>query len=496
MNKKVIALLISILIVLAVGITIFALTNNNKVKNETNNPAQANNEQERSDNMNTTEGTDGLILIKGGTFEMGSPETEAQREQDEMQHKVTLNDFYIGKYEITQKEYQEIMGENPSNFKGEDLPVENITWYDAIEYCNRLSEKQGLTPVYTINGENVTWNRANNGYRLPTEAEWEYSARAGTTTPFNTENSISADEANFYGHYPYGIEENYFSQSNLETKPGEYRQTTTKVGSFSPNKWGLYDIHGNVREWCFDYYGEYDTQNTDNPSGVTTGSLRINRGGSWNDYAKHMRSAYRSSLAPNQKMNNTGFRIARNVDNTSSNEIVENTNKNLAQTQNDNQKALIVYFSWSGNTEGAAQIIQEKTGADLFELELVNPYSSNYNKVLDEAQRDLNSNARPELKNKVENIEQYDVIMLGYPNWWATIPMPVATFLEEYDLSEKTILPFCSHGGGEFGQSISDISKLAPNSKIGEGLSIHYSGGSTLSNDISNWLSKNGISER
>lgn len=387
------------------------------------------------------------------------------------------------------------MVENPSSFDGENLPVENVSWYDAIEYCNRLSEREGLTPVYTIDGENVSWDRSANGYRLPTEAEWEYAARAGTTTPFNTETSISDEEANYYGHYPYGIEENYFSQGNLETGPGQYRQTTVEVDSFSPNNWGLYNIHGNVAEWCFDYYGEYDLSNTDNPSGPTTGTLRVNRGGGWNDYAKHLRSAYRASITPDQSMNNIGFRVVRNAENNSNNEIVSDTNTDL-QTQANSENVLIVYFSWSGNTENAAHIMQEKTGADLMELQLVNPYSSNYNEVLDQAQRDMNADARPELANHVENMEQYDTILLGYPNWWATIPMPIASFLEEYDFSGKTIVPFCSHGGGGFGQSITDISKLAPNSKIGEGLSIHYSGGSSLDSDISNWLSANGISEQ
>lgn len=493
MNKKVIALLISILIVVGLAIVVFVI-NKNKSNNVTSeNIGQNNNTMEKN---NMTEGTDGLILIKGGTFNMGSPESEAQRGEDELQHTVTVNDFYIGKYEVTQKEYEEIMGENPSNFKGDNLPVETVTWYDAIEYCNKLSEKEGLTPVYTIDGENVSWNKSSNGYRLPTEAEWEYAARAGTEAPFNTESSIGAEEANFYGHYPYLIEENYFSQGKLETKPGEYRQTTIAVGSFSPNKWGLYDIHGNVGEWCFDYYGAYDIENTDNPSGAETGTLRINRGGGWNDYAKHMRCAYRASTTPNQGMSNIGFRIVRNSDGHQNMGIVSNTNQNSGTSQYENSKILIAYFSWSGNTENVAKMIQEKTGADLFELELVNPYSSNYNTVLDEAQRDMNANARPEIKNKVENMEQYDVVMIGYPNWWATIPMPIATFLEEYDFSGKTIIPFCSHGGGEFGQSITDIAKLAPNSRIGEGLSIHYSGGSGLSNDISNWLSKNKITER
>ncbi len=490
MNKKVIALLVAIIIVAIVAGIIFAVYRQEENKTQNNNIGEA---PTNNDNVNA-EIADNLVLINGGTFQMGSPETEMQRETDETLHEVTVSDFYIGRYEVTQSEYEEIMGENPSNFSGENLPVENVTWYDAIEYCNKLSEKEGLTPVYTIDGESVSWDRSANGYRLPTEAEWEYAARAGTETPFNTETSISDEEANYYGHYPYGIEENYFSQDNLEVQPGVYRQTTVEVNSFSPNNWGLYNMHGNVAEWCFDYYGEYDLENTNNPSGPTTGTLRINRGGGWNDYAKHLRSSYRASTTPSQKMSNIGFRIARNGDNNSNTTVVSDTNRDL-NTQN-NGNILIAYFSWSGNTENAAQIIQEKTGADIIELNPVEPYSSNYNEVLDQAQKDMNNDARPELANHVENMDQYDTILLGYPNWWATIPMPVASFLEEYDFSGKTIIPFCSHGGGEFGQSITDISKLAPNSKIGEGLSIHYSGGSGLEEDISDWLNNNGLEEQ
>ncbi len=481
MNKKVVALIIAIIIVGVISGLIYVMNKQDENGNETNNLGSANN----------AELTNDLILINGGTYLMGSPETEMQRETDEVQHEVTVSDFYIGRYEVTQKEYEEVMGENPSNFEGENLPVENVTWYEAIEYCNKLSEKEGLTPVYTIDGENVSWDRSANGYRLPTEAEWEYAARAGTTSPFNTENSISVEEANYYGHYPYGIEENYFTQENLETEPGQYRQTTVEVDSFSPNKWGLYNIHGNVAEWCFDYYGAYDLENTDNPSGPTTGTLRVNRGGGWNDYAKHLRCAYRASTTPDQKMSNIGFRVVRNGDNNSDTSVISDTNRNL-QTQTGGN-ILIAYFSWSGNTENAAQIIQEQTGADIIELNPAEPYSSNYSEVLDQAQKDMNADARPELANHVENMEQYDTILLGYPNWWATIPMPVATFLEEYDFSGKTIIPFCSHGGGGFGQSITDISKLAPNSRIGTGLSIHYSGGTSLENDITTWLNSNGV---
>lgn len=235
MNKKVVALLVAILIVAVIAGIIFAISNSRS--NRTNNSSRG-----ETINNNVEVGENGLVLIKGGTFEMGSPETEMQRETDETQHEVTVSDFYIGNMEVTQSEYEKVMGENPSNFDGENLPVENVSWYDAIEYCNRLSEQEGLTPVYIIDGESVSWDRAANGYRLPTEAEWEYAARAGTTTPFNTETSISDEEANYYGHYPYGIEENYFSQENLETEPGRYRQTTVEVNSFSPNNWGLYNI--------------------------------------------------------------------------------------------------------------------------------------------------------------------------------------------------------------------------------------------------------------
>ncbi len=152
-----------------------------------------------------------FTLIIGGTFEMGSPETEAWRSADETQHTVTVSDFYMSVYELSQSEYQEITGENPSNFSGDELPVENISWLDAVNYCNARSTAEGLTPAYTISENNVTWDRSADGYRLPTEAEWEYACRAATATPFNTENSISAEEANYYGHYPYEIEDNYFS---------------------------------------------------------------------------------------------------------------------------------------------------------------------------------------------------------------------------------------------------------------------------------------------
>jgi formylglycine-generating enzyme len=262
--------------------------------------------------------TNDMVLIKGGTFTMGSPDDEPERQDDELQHQVTVSSFFIGKYEVTQKEYQEIMGTNPSGFKGDNLPVENVSWYDAVEYCNKRSQKEGLTPAYTINTKQsdpshknddedsikytVTWNKNANGYRLPTEAGWEYACRAGTTTPFNTGNNITTSQANYNGNYPY----------NNNAK-GEYREKTTPIGSFVPNAWGLYDMHGNVDEWCWDWYGEdYPTGAQTDPVGAVTGFSRVLRGGSWYSDGQALRSAYRLNSNPSNRGSFIGFRLVRN----------------------------------------------------------------------------------------------------------------------------------------------------------------------------------------
>ena len=432
---------------------------------------------------------DGFVLIGGGSFKMGSPESENWRIGDELLHEVTVSPFYIDPLETVQSDYERLMGSDPSAFDGSDLPVDSISWVDAVQYANARSKAAGLEPVYTVSDGEVSWDRSANGYRLPTEAEWEYACRAGTETPFNTEHSLSAEEANFYGHYPYEIEENYFDNEVLEARPGEYRQTTVKVGSFAPNSWGLYDCHGNVNEWCWDYYGEYGAAAAADPTGPEAGTRHIYRGGGWNDFAKNMRSAYRAAGQADLKSSNIGVRLVRNADSSPDGIITAKENIKAEKTG----KLLIVYFSWSGNTRGIAQEIQRLTGADIVELTPVEPYSDDYNTVLMQAQEDQHRQARPELNEHIDNIEQYDTILLGYPNWWASIPMPIATFLESYDLSGKTILPFCSHGGGRFGQSLTAIAKLAPDSVIGEGLSVHYSGGSTLNEDIAAWLTAAGI---
>jgi len=245
-----------------------------------------------------------MVRINGGTFTMGSPANEPKRDGDEGQHQVMVSGFYMGKYEVTQKEYQEIMGTNPSYFKGDNLPVEQVSWFDAVEYCNKRSQKEGLTPAYSISGSGdsrtVTWNRNANGYRLPTEAEWEYACRGGTTTPFNTGNNITTSQANYDGNYPY----------NNNAK-GEYRKKTMPVGSFAPNGWGLYDMHGNVFEWCWDCYGAYASGPQTDPVGASSGSYRVFRGGSWADSAGALRSAYRVNYNPYARVSSIGFRLVR-----------------------------------------------------------------------------------------------------------------------------------------------------------------------------------------
>jgi formylglycine-generating enzyme required for sulfatase activity len=208
-----------------------------------------------------------MVYIPGGTFVMGSPNTEAKRRDNEgPQHKVTLKPFYMSKYPITQEQYQVIMGDNPSHFKGKNLPVEKVSWYDATNFCQKLSKK--------IGGK----------YSLPSEGQWEYACRAGTTTSFYFGETITPKLVNYCGNYTYG-----------NGPKGEYRGETTPVGKFPPNAFGLYDMHGNVFEWCADDFHE-------NYNGAPTdGSVWLNgdkkkgrlRGGSWAYIPVDCRSAYR-----------------------------------------------------------------------------------------------------------------------------------------------------------------------------------------------------------
>lgn len=430
---------------------------------------------------------DNSVLIKGGTFDMGSPKSEPEREPDEILHKINVNDFYMSATEVTQKEYQEIMGNNPSENKGDNLPVENVTWYDAVKYCNALSKAKGLAECYTIDGSDVIWNKNADGYRLPTEAEWEYAARANTSTPFNFGDYVYDENANCYNAYGYN------NDASGHWVNG-YLEHTVDVDSYNANSYGLYNMHGNVAEWVWDWYSDYNTNDTDNPTGSESGDYKIARGGAWNDFPKHIRSAYRSAVPADVPSYGIGIRLVRSGSKTS--DTV--TSIYTAKGENTAGKVLIAYFSQTGNTEGLTKIIAEMTGADVFHIEREAPYSANSNSqvLYAEALTEQRENAVPNLSKYLEdegfNIDDYDTILIGYCNWWASIPAPVRSFLKHYDLKEKNIIPYCSMGGGKFGQTISAIAKISPNNVIKKGLDVTYS--SYDRDRIRKWLTENGIS--
>lgn len=433
------------------------------------------------DIQDSIEMEDGFALIQGDTFQMGSPANEPERSSDETQHSVTVGDFYMAKTEVSQADYQAVMGINPSVTKGDNLPVTNITWYDAVQYCNRLSEANGLTPCYSVSGTTVTWNKAANGYRLPTEAEWEYAARANTTTPFHFGDYVHNSDANCYNAYGY----NNDASGNWVNGSDAYLRRTVAVDQYPANAYGLYNMHGNAAEWVWDWYGEYDSGTAANPSGPENGNAKIIRGGGWNDHPKHIRSAYRGAQPADIGLYSIGVRPVRNAEMT----VGEIKSVYSAGAEQKTGKTLIVYFSQTGNTEGLANLIHEMSGIDVFRLERKTPYSSSSNGpvLYGEALDELRAEAVPELK-AYPDIDQYDTILLGYCNWWSSIPASVRSFLLHDDFSGKTIVPFCSMGGGRFGQTISAIAKLTPNSVIKEGLEVTYS--SYDRNEISAWLEK------
>jgi formylglycine-generating enzyme required for sulfatase activity len=257
-----------------------------------------------------------LAYIPAGKFQMGSPATEEERDDIEIPHEVEITKpFYMGVYEVTQAQYAKLMRPpnaggkhnswNPgSRFRegqggGPDHPVENIRWNHAVEFCRRLTAQPDEKKAGRI-------------YRLPTEVEWEYACRAGTTTPFHFGSNLSAKQANFNGNYPYG-----------KAEKGTYLRRTSKVGSYAPNAWGLYDMHGNVQEWCSDYYDPnyYKSSPTKDPKGPAKGVLstdyndfyRVVRGGSWLDEARGCRSAFRWRAMPHDGYQLVGFRVVCEV---------------------------------------------------------------------------------------------------------------------------------------------------------------------------------------
>jgi formylglycine-generating enzyme required for sulfatase activity len=226
-----------------------------------------------------------FVWIPPGSFIMGSPKGEEGREllrTNEAQHKVTLSKgFFMGVHTVTQEQWKKVMGKNPSRFKGtQNLPVENVSWLDCQDFIKELRAIDKKP------------------YRLPFEAEWEYACRAGTTTPFSFGETISTDQANYNGEFTFG-----------KGTKGVYRKKTMPVGSFPANAFGLYEMHGNVVQWCQDWYGEYRRQEAVNPQGPEKGELRVLRGGSWGGDPQSCRSAARGRLDPGRRDDVCGFRV-------------------------------------------------------------------------------------------------------------------------------------------------------------------------------------------
>ncbi len=231
-----------------------------------------------------------FVLIPGGEFTMGSPAGEVGHETDETQHQVKVREFYMAKYEVTVAEFRKFVAAtgyqwNEGTQGGVNDPVVNVSWNDALAYCQALSKKRGKV------------------YRLPTEAEWEYACRAGSRTPFNTGNNLTTGQANYDGNYPYN-----------NNPKGVYCRKTVPVDSFAPNAWGLKNMHGNVWEWCRDWYDAnyYAVCKAKgvvlDPENTVPGSYRVIRGGGWNYSAGTCRSAFRIDGTPVNRGNSVGFR--------------------------------------------------------------------------------------------------------------------------------------------------------------------------------------------
>lgn len=265
-------------------------------------PVYADSGQNINIKVKQTDFSKNMVKVNGGSFIMGSSEPEAYR-WELPAHNVRLDDFYISKYEVSQKEYLSLVGNNPSYFNGENLPVERVSWFDAIKYCNLISEKEGLAVAYDLLTGNLVDEygvftldtRKVKGYRLPTEAEWEFAARGGNKSKkYKYSGSDNIDEVGWYS-------ENSLSQ-------------TFDIGMKKSNELNLHDMSGNVWEWCTDSYSVYSTDNMVNPYISKKVSGKVGRGGSWDSDIKDIRTSVRLFLKDSYNQDYIGFRIARTSD--------------------------------------------------------------------------------------------------------------------------------------------------------------------------------------
>ncbi len=239
-----------------------------------------------------------MVELPGGTFQMGSPDSDdLAGNWEKPQHSVTVSAFAIARYPITRKLYREILGRSPEQWerdKDDDrLPANYLTWFDAVNFCNALSEKQGLRPCYSIEGDQVNWDQKANGYRLPTEAEWEYAVRAGTTTRW------------FFGDNDADLGRYAWFTSNSGGR-------VHSVGEKQPNPWDLHDMIGNVWEWCWDWFGDYSKgEAAIDPIGPLAGVSRVLRGGAYWGVGRNLRSAGRYGLVPEGRLGGIGVRCVR-----------------------------------------------------------------------------------------------------------------------------------------------------------------------------------------